>query len=165
MGKQDRDLERGSTAFRAAADVMIRVSINENRLITIKNNKQKDAEEFENITLHLRQVHLAGECGGEATSCVLVQPSGASRVPQDCLPERLRKVLMILGSSSQETATTPEWMSATGLNERTFHARRRELQQKGYIALGDGVNRGVYRITEKGRKALGPATARELQTA
>lgn len=47
-GKKAQETERGSTALRAAADVMIRVS-KKGEQVTAQNNKQKDHEEFKDI--------------------------------------------------------------------------------------------------------------------
>ena len=40
------DIERGSSALRAAADVMVSVTMDKDKVIALKNTKQKDYEEF-----------------------------------------------------------------------------------------------------------------------
>jgi len=49
----DGDRERGNTAFRGAADTMLSLSNKKGKLI-LACNKQKDAEEFEDIELHTK---------------------------------------------------------------------------------------------------------------
>lgn len=49
----DGDRERGNTAFRGAADAMLSLS-NKKRKLVLSCNKQKDAEEFDDIELHTK---------------------------------------------------------------------------------------------------------------
>jgi hypothetical protein len=162
-GKQDKDLERGSSAFRAAADVMIRVSMDAKGLILIRNNKQKDAEEFEDIKLRLDQMP-GNEVGGEAISCVLVSSRGAAGSPEVDLPSHLRKALMTLEAAS-EGMTTKQWQAASGLKNRTLHSHRKKLVGLRCVEPLHGATRGLYRITQMGLTALGGATATKVHVA
>jgi hypothetical protein len=144
-GKQAQELERGSTALRGAADVMIRVSKKDN-VITVKNNKQKDDEEFDDINLRLRQVALAGGEGAD-TSCVL--ESVAARSATGGLLPHLRKTLSTLASSTDGTLATAEWAEQAHLKNRTLHSHRQELVNLGYV---EEVTRGTYRATERGKE-------------
>lgn len=54
----DGDRERGNTAFRGAADTMLSLSNKKGKLI-LACNKQKDAEEFEDIELRTRAIPSA----------------------------------------------------------------------------------------------------------
>jgi len=144
-GKQAQDMERGSSALRAAADVMIRVSKNEN-VVTVHNNKQKDDEGFKDIHLRLKQVALEN---GD-TSCVL-EPGTARPNASAGLSSAFNKTLSALASSPRETLTTLEWAARANLKERTLHSHRKELLQRRFI---EEVKRGVYRVSEKGREAL-----------
>lgn len=152
-GKQVQEMERGSSALRGAADVMVRVSKNDT-LVTVNNNKQKDDEEFSDISLELRQVAIDND-----TSCVLSPAIGRSGVASG-LARQLKRTLTALATSPHETTTTTEWATAAGLKERTLHSHRKALVDGKYV---EDVKKGTYRITDAGRTALGPAaTARHL---
>lgn len=60
----DADRERGSTAFRGAADTMISVKRGKETSdpITILCNKQKDAEHFDDITVRLKPIPGTDSC-------------------------------------------------------------------------------------------------------
>lgn len=57
----DGERERGNTAFRGATDAMISVS-KKGQLITVKCNKQRDAEEFASIDLQLIPIVDVDSC-------------------------------------------------------------------------------------------------------
>jgi RecA/RadA recombinase len=153
-GLASQERERGSTALRGAADVMIRVSKKKN-LITVENNKQKDDEQFEPVKMQLQQVVIAG---GSRTSCVLVPQKGNARVEDDVMPGHLRSTLTALGSLLDGTATRRQWTDAAKLPDRTLDSHRQELVERGYV---EEVKRGVYRVMNKGL-AVGRTGARAL---
>ena len=156
-----KSVERGSSALRAAVDVMIRVS-KKGKLVTVHNDKQKDNEEFKDFQLELRQVAISGK-DGDNTSCILVPPGSPSAVNHFVLPPNLRPTLQALASSPGGQATRKQWMRTAGLAERTLDAHRDSLVECGCV---ESVGRGNYRISEKGRRALGPAaTANNRQSA
>jgi hypothetical protein len=139
-GKKAQEMERGSTALRAAADVMIHVA-KKNEQVIVRNNKQKDDEQFKDIHLRLKQVAV-----GTDTSCVL-EAGTAGSVATNPLSSGARETLRALWSSGQDTMTTAEWATAVGIKERTFHSHRKELLERGHVEV---VRRGVYRVTESG---------------
>jgi hypothetical protein len=157
-GKQAQELERGSTVLRAAADVMVLVSKRE-KVVTVRNNKQKDDEEFDDIRLHLKQVAL--QTGDDApTSCVLESAMGARSGGDEPLSPYLRKTLSALVSSPGGTATTAQWASAATLKERTLHSHRKKLVEGGFV---EEVKRGTFKVTATGLAVVGTAaTARHL---
>ena len=55
-GKTNLDIERGSSALRDAADVMIRQKKDLSGLIRVSNDKQKDADEFPPVSCRLCEV-------------------------------------------------------------------------------------------------------------
>lgn len=68
----DAERERGSTAFRGAAETMIRVNrASTTAPLAIVCNKQKDADEFPQMSLHLRTLPVT-VAGVRTSSCVLV---------------------------------------------------------------------------------------------
>lgn len=150
---KESETERGSSALRAAADTMIYVRKTKT-LIVVKNNKQKDDEEFREIRLHLKQVLVDGY-----ESIVLEATDGTS-VAIDSLPSSLRDSLRALADSPRATTTTAEWAGLARLKERTLHSHRKSLVEAGYV---DVVRKGIYVVTETGRAALEPAaTAKQL---
>src|SRR5262249_51805394 len=110
-GKRD-DRERGSSSLRAAADVMIQVS-KDNNVVTVKNDKQKDEEEFDPIRLRLQAIQV-GESDEDITSCVLVPYGGSDRAENSALPGHLRRALAALESCESGTATSNAWLKALG---------------------------------------------------
>lgn len=152
-GKRTQGIERGSTAFRAATDVMICVS-KKGTLVKVNNNKQKDDEEFRDVDLRLEQVAMDAD-----TSCVLESALARSGVP-DALARHLNDTLTALATSPHETQTTAEWAKRTGLKDRTLHSHRKALVERGYV---EELKRGTHKVTEQGRAALGTAApARHL---
>lgn len=150
-GKADNETERGSSALRAAADVMIRVARDASGAVVVRNNKQKDAEEFSPVRLRLQQVQLPGD--DNITSCVLVPAAEVARQPD--LRKHLRPTLRALASFPNGVATTAEWQQKTGA-ARTFYQHCRELEGDDFVRK---VRRGHYAITEKGRAAVGGGTS------
>lgn len=155
-GLASQDRERGSTALRGAADVMIRV-LKKRKLITVENNKQKDDEQFEPIKLQLQQVVITGGSRTETTSCVRV-PHQANAHADDDMPSHLRNTVNALGSLPDGTATRRQWAEAAQLPDRTLDSHRQELVERGYV---EELKRGLYKVTEKG-PAAGRTGARAL---
>ncbi len=151
-GKQAHEMERGSSALRAAADAMILVS-KDDSAITVTNNKQKDAEEFEEMSLHLQQVVFDD---GE-TSCVLQGVDSPTTKLQD-LAGGLRRTLLML-ANTPKALTTEDWQERTGLPQRTLHNHRKELVKLKYVSE---IARGVYKATPIGRKVGAAARAKRL---
>jgi AAA domain-containing protein len=158
---KSHEIERGSSAFRAAADVMVSVSMDKDRIITVKNNKQKDDEEFQPMKLRLEQVPV-GSGFDQTTSCVL-RLEGRVLARAQTLPLHLRMTLEALASCPNGEASIHQWRARTLSTERTIHTHRRELAEKGLVEARQP--KGHYAITEKGRLALSgtAATATRLQ--
>jgi hypothetical protein len=149
-GKQEKEIERGSTALRAGFDVMIHVSMDTQRLITIGNNKQKDDEEFQNITLQLNQVVVDADACPPTTSCVLV-PRGKASANDHALPFHLRQTLAAMCSEGRKSLPLRRCLEVCGEPERTLHSHVDLLVTAGYV---EKVKRGVYKVTEKGWAAF-----------
>lgn len=95
----------------------------------------------------------------ETTSCVLVRRGeAANEDDQDALPVHLRNTLAVL--ASEATLTRKQWAERARLPLRTLDQHRQILVAGGYA---EQVKRGAFKITEKGRTALGTAaTATKL---
>jgi RecA-family ATPase len=153
-GKDKARGERGSTVLRAAADTVVRLD-KQGRTITLKCEKQKDGEEFEEVLLTLETIPL----GGDQSSCVL-RPAGKDSKAgrqRDSVDPRAAKTdeimldaLAKLGGQARSTA----WLKATGRPRSTFQDSKNRL-----LAANLVTNEGaVYRLADEGRKAgRGPA--------
>lgn len=129
----NNDRERGSTAFRGAADTMILVDKPRDEQLRLKCTKQRDFEEFEPITLQFRKVKGAT---AELDSACLVEP-GNVRMPLvraalrgDSLPLREIMARLTKGGPSTSLATVKRGLrelidSGEIINENgLYHVKR-----------------------------------------
>lgn len=136
-GKSDSDIERGSSALRAGADVMMLFRRRgRDEVLLLENNKQKDAEEFDPIHLRLQTVPLGFDptTGRELTSCVLVPaaaPGLSPRSPATLAPVEEGSLKAL--KAFPQGARSGEWRDSVGLPETTFHRVRRVLCSRGYV--------------------------------
>lgn len=158
-GKDNLDMERGSTALRAGSDVMIRVVKGKDGLITVKNNKQKDDEEFDEIHLRLDPIELGATSTGRRVSSCILRRSDKSTPAEATMPTYLKAALRALSEQGGE-ATTRDWANKTGKRARTFYGHCSALLGMGCI---ERVARGRYRLTAQGRH-FSTATATKVQS-
>jgi hypothetical protein len=154
---KDGDKERGSSALRAAADVMFKVSKNGDDVVVLENDKQKDSEEHEKFRLRLLPVHLAPANGSESpvTSCV-VASAGAVDEPVVMNPSKkiALEVLYTLG-----TAASGAWRKAvaearsTKVSRKTFDNWRADLLEGGFVE-SLVADKHSYQLTAKGRASI-----------
>ena len=160
--------ERGSTALRGAADVMIAHSRDAMDIITLRNDKQKDAEEFRPIRLRLQQVDLGvnHKTGRSVSSCVLIEAAdGASPGQTTTNPNHARalRVLVSLASEGEESLTARAWRegiqaeSDEEVKGRTFQNWREALTLRGLVQVVPGTNPPTYQPTEEGHASGMPA--------
>jgi len=111
------DRERGSTAFRGAADCMILVRKRQ-RTITVTNSKQKDYEEFSPLHFTLTDVP-------ETQSCVLTMS---------------KRTAEMLAPLQQGPLSWDNWFQrcSTSMSKSTFYREFMELKQKGQILKENG---------------------------
>jgi hypothetical protein len=172
--------ERGSSALRAAADVVIQQT-KKGDLVTVENEKQKDNEQFPAIKLRMRVLNLGvdDKTGKPITSCVLVPADGivadmqveAAKANDSELSESNDAELFALDTlEGLGEASSGEWrkwiddMGTAPVAERTFHHWREGLLEQGLVECIDSAKR-VYRCTEKGRTAVAAAKAAKRQPA
>lgn len=118
------DRERGSTAFRGAADTMVAVE-KDDACITLQCNKQKDAEEFQPLVLQLSQV--------EGTdSCVVQVSSGVTK--QQANVQLLREALTGL-----QPCKWDDWMKKTQLDKSAFMKAFPVAKREHGILKRDGL--------------------------
>ena len=128
----DGERERGNTAFRGAADTMIFVSKeSKQHEIVLSCNKQKDAEEFDNIELRLK-MEPAHE------SCVIARPHITS------VEQKTANMLSLLGENGLPWR---EWCNQSHsmfeISKSTFHRLFVGLRKQGIVAKENGVFRKV----------------------
>ena len=159
-GRAGNNQERGSTALKGAADVMIS-QITDDGVITLRNPKQKDAEEFAPMTLQLHQVQLQkgpSSSGRTVTSCVVLPADAPADAAQGGggLNARQRTMFAVLFGGDGDGLTGREWQAAMAaepgveIPERTFQRWREALIQQGLLEKAPGGNPPRYRLTEVG---------------
>lgn len=127
----DGDRERGNTAFRGAADTMLYIERHrKNRgQLSLRCNKQKDAEEFSGIPFSLVEVP-------EDDSCV-VMPE-APTVPVEAQEDIDRETQVYRVLKTLGPLTWNEWMASSNLARSTFNRVYVELKEKGKIIREKG---------------------------
>jgi hypothetical protein len=141
--------ERGSTALRGAADVMLALT-QQDGCIVMECAKQKDAPAFNKLELGLLPV---------ADSAVITARSEL-QLPADAVSDFHRKILWSLRKDFlEEGASATEWQKATGVQERRFYEARTWLYNMGYVTR-DKKGRGAkYTMTDKGTSLFTAVTA------
>lgn len=139
------DLERGSSALRGAADMMLSVQADASEL-TVRCEKPKDSAAFDDLRLCLRTV----EIGGSDSSCVVdvvaatSDAVGASRAAIQALEA-------LVNGFDEEGATFTQWCKVADQPERSF-ARYREDLRRARLVEKVGTGRGArYVVTDAGR--------------
>jgi KaiC/GvpD/RAD55 family RecA-like ATPase len=126
-------IERGSSALRGAADVMIECSLAETAgVVQFKCDKMKDAEQFEPINLKLDRVSV----GNGRTSLAIrgweewIEGGVIRKSAEEALEVLIQKF-------GREGATNGEWQKAfhdaTGKEKSTFDRALRELKAAGRV--------------------------------
>ena len=131
--------ERGSTALRGAADVMIKLdSTHGSRVLSCE--KMKDASPFESIRLGLEDSN---------ESCVLV-PKGAP-VPNELTPVRRQCLEALYEAALDDGLSCTAWHEASEEPSSSFYVARKRLVEAGYVEV-----RGKrYFVTDTGKASLG----------
>lgn len=124
----DADRERGSTAFRGAADTMISCAKRKDTIVLLCN-KQKDSEEFKALKLRLQVVPEIDSCVVELLE--LFRGSLGSN--------RVRTSLDILRANGP--LTWDAWRQFQDLPKSTFHRLVMELKESGKIIKENGLFR------------------------
>lgn len=151
---------RGSSALLGAVDSVIQVNQNSERLITLKNEKQKDGEQFKDKTF--RQKLIATSI--TETSLVLVNTEEVFKEDNNLSPTEKRAYQFLCDCLVDSTRTIRgcpaigrgEWLNACirrGLSmgdeasqKNTFKTVARRLAEKNKIAVDDGF---IYLLVDK----------------
>jgi hypothetical protein len=123
--RADERRERGSSALRGAADTMISMLPTDD-VVSMRCDKQKDAEPFAPLLLRKVDVPAAGSCVVKLASDVL---------PSAILTDSQRQVLDALWESfGTDGATTREWQKVLpDVKERTFYRAKKVLVDQRYV--------------------------------
>lgn len=161
-GKDDK-LERGSTAIRGAADVMLRTIVKrkanatrgESMLIEISCEKVKDEEPFAPFVLELRVDEVTDKSTGEILrSCTLVdfgEAVGGKR--RGGLPPRESEFVAGMYEAFRDRpASRTELKEAKcgGIPKSTFHAVIAALLEKNVLVAEQHKGHERLRLTDKG---------------
>jgi len=124
----DGDRERGNTAFRGAADTMLSLSNKKGKLI-LTCNKQKDAEEFDDIEFRIKQMPTQD-------TVVIVNEAGQ----EVRVESRARDMMAVLDAEGPLTAD--EWRGImeerSKMPRATFFRYKVRLQGNGEIIKKNG---------------------------
>jgi hypothetical protein len=139
---QDTSRERGSTALKGAADVVIKLTGKVTDTVTMRCDKMKMAAPFEKVSIQFEET-------GQSLAVV-------SRALTPILTEKERACLTLV---SPESLTYGAWHKAfenAGHGSKTsFDRARRALQNKGFVEKSNEIRRATYGITGSGRTAIG----------
>lgn len=120
--------ERGSSALRGAADVMIEVSDDEG-YIKIECDKMKDTAAFDSRKVRRHELELQPGI----TSCVLL-PAGMVKMKKDDLTANQYEITKWLATGVfEDGARTSDLVSATGLAKGSFFSALNNLKSRGFI--------------------------------
>lgn len=146
IGKSRSD-ERGSSALRASCDVMIRL-VAEDDIIRIECSKTKDEAPFPPSYFRLLPVSVAGI----GDSVVAVPATKVMRGPNDALTDKQQTFLDLLNSDVYSEGTSLKELEETAdiKHGSGFRAIETLINRK----LVEHADRGVYRITDKGRALI-----------
>lgn len=115
--------ERGSSALRGACDTMLELS-NNNDLLTLKCDKQKDAQPFPAINVNL---HLVNDANS-----LIARLAGDDESTNLTTAER-SAVAALRDSFTSEGASPVEWLKAAQGSERHFFRIKKRLVALGYV--------------------------------
>jgi hypothetical protein len=140
--RKSGNVERGSSALRAAVDVMIECSRTEEALLVkLVCTKMKDAEEFKPINLGLEKIILGPSSSSLAVgSWKEVMASVEKGSQSKGLGRPAKKALEILSSNFPEGARHSDWRDECGqlgMSEAAFARALRELKEHGAVRQDD----------------------------
>ena len=159
-GKLRPNSERGSSALRGNVDIMVSVSMDKDRVVTVKQTKAKNHEPMRPLRLKLTQVEVGTEDDGEpVTSCVLGATGPANRndgsgthPDANDSEQRAYDVLATFGDKGTRSGV---WRKAIETSQRvavppkTFNNWRASLVAKGLVEEVPGQP-STYRVVGAG---------------
>ena len=131
-----RSPERGSSALRAAADTMIKVTLDKGReQYLVDCDKQKDAEELSGLCFGSKVIEVGKDAEGEVvTSLALIHKEQAASMlaasgsqKAAAKAEKDAKMLSVLLAAPGYCVKNSNWGKASGLTDSTFRRHRDAL--------------------------------------
>ena len=141
---QKNQSERGSSVLRAAADTMIAVEMFGKRQVTLKCDKQKEAEQFEQIPLKFELVTLE-----DAQQSLAVTPNEIPFPTKLRLSDNEDRILTALGELGQEGGRATDIIKKSGVAEASYYRVRNKLLN---LDLIEHLPDGTYVLSPKGRE-------------
>ena len=138
---------------------MMAVTKNNNTL-TLSCEKQKDSEEFEDLTMFAKQVLVGTKAHGAQNSLVIVRADASEKPEKDALTDGADMALHILSGLPGPRVSKREWKAAVDAEYRKEHPDKTFMNWvKELVEAGDvkRVKRGFYEW-----KRPGSATASEV---
>lgn len=181
---KDGDLERGSSALRAGADVMIKAerddgdSPNGGR-VTLTFEKRKDGAVAEDMVVDLRLLSFRDSHGEDQSSLAAgleasrtlecrVDGKGRARRRSDrgspAEHQRLQILHSLATSFRSERATADKLMADAGIPKSTIYKRLASLVEDGRIEAHSDARSTSYSITSKGMQSLSPQSLPSPET-
>jgi len=142
-GKSGDD-ERGSSAFRGAMDVMVKLT-NEGDIIKIECTKMKDASPFSDHYLKPKRIELGYENAlGERVSSVVLEPTKGEQVATDGLTDSQKQTLRaIVALEKQGAPHTKRTITAiaqlTGTRTGTTSKHVEKFVKDGLVSKSEGA--------------------------
>ncbi|MFY9837490.1 MAG: AAA family ATPase [Xanthobacteraceae bacterium] len=122
---KDGDSERGSSALRGAADVMIKCKAQSERSLSLICNKMKDAEPFKTVAIGLECVKVSEADSSLAVANLRREPKAKTGREEVAL-----KVLAEFGSTG---ATHKDWLDAYPHSKSTFERAVDDLKEDNAV--------------------------------
>lgn len=157
-GKDEGRGMRGSSALRGNADTVMRlVSANEQDPlirpgdpITLKSEKPKDFDPFEDISLTTQLVKWATDDGETLSSLVIVPGDPTAAIQQHSKLTATQQNALDTLYVHTTGLRAVEWEKASGLAHRTFYDARDALVARSYVNEAEKT----YRVSETGCKQV-----------
>lgn len=154
-GKNSKS-ERGSSALRGAADLMIRVT----KLTELSGGAARGRVEFEKVKDFeippSTEIQLEVKDGAQSRAPSLVITS-ATESPETNPGTRsgpytsLRLVSDLINSFDEDGASATNWMAVAGCSRAQFFRFVKDLQDRGYVEKRKEGRSSVYRATQTGK--------------
>jgi hypothetical protein len=148
--KNKAPAERGSSALRGAADTMMAVT-KKGDTLTLSCVKQKDSEEFQQLSLRAKEVVIDKSGDGPQKSLVIVGAEATEQSEPAALTEAAAMALGILSGMSGPLVSKQAWKMAVDAEhgkevpDRTFMNWVDEVLEAGKV---ERHTRGYYRLKQ-----------------
>ena len=141
--KSDARVERGSTALRGAADVMLRLEAKGDETLSLVVDSARDFEP--GLRVHLR-------FKPEGDSGILVEATGY--VSESLSPRQQNALETLVTVNEGGEVASGKWRDTGGIDKRRFYEVANALRERGYVEKRCEGRNVYYSLTQKGSEAL-----------